>query len=121
MVMTMKKIIATIILVVMLSLAVAGCGGSGVSEDKPISEVRTEAQSLNVDQLKAMVAKYEKVIESKKSEIEAITAQLKKIPLTQMMGEEAGKLKGDISDITASVKALTDRLNIYAQEIKSKM
>lgn len=116
---SMKKAIKVCVPVILTCMLIAGCGG-GVSEDKPIAEVKTEAQGMTLEQLKAVVSKYQKAIESKKTEIEALTAQIKKIPVAQMLGEEAKKLKGDIDSITSSVRALTERLNIYAQELRRK-
>lgn len=116
----MRNVIRIFLPVVILSFVLIGCGG-GVSESKPIPEVKAEAQSMSADQLKSAVSKYQAAIQSKKAEIEKLTDQVKKMPVTQMMGEEAQKLKGSIQDITKSVKALSDRLDVYAQELKSKI
>ena len=115
----MKKVVYIFACLALLSVAVAGCG-SGASEDKPIAEVKEEAKGLDVAQLQAMVAKYEKVIASKKAEIEKLTAKLKEIPIAQMMGKEAGKLKADIQNIASSVKALNERLAVYVRELRAK-
>lgn len=116
----MKGIARILLPVVLISFILSGCGG-GASENKPISEVRTEAQAMSVDQLKATVSKYQAAIESKKVEISKLTAAIKKIPMAQMLGDEATKLKGDMQSVSASIRALTDRLNIYAQQLRSKM
>lgn len=116
----MRNIIKAFLPVLLVSFILTGCGG-GVSEDKPIAEVKTEAQGMSAEQLKATVSKYQAAIDSKKAEINKLTAQVQQIPIAQMMGDEAKKLKGEIQNIGNSVKALTERLNIYAQEIKSKM
>ena len=112
----MKKIFFPVIL---MGLMLSGCGG-GASEDKPVTEVKSEAQTLSIEQLKSIIAKYEAAIESKKTLIAQLTAQLKDIPMAQMMGEEAGKIKADIASATASIKALSERLNVYLQALKSK-
>ena len=116
----MKGIVSICACLALLSAAVAGCG-SGASEDKPIADVRSEAKTLSVDQLKAMVAKYEKAIESKKAVIEELTVRLKDIPVAQMMGEEAAQIKKELDTIGASIRALTERMNVYAAELKAKM
>ena len=116
----MLKIAKILLPVALISFVLTGCG-SKASEDKPISEVKTEAQAMSVEQLKAIIAKYEAAINSKKAEIDKLTAAIQKIPVTQMLGEEAKKLKSDMQNISNSVKALTERLNVYAQELKSKM
>ena len=115
----MKKIARVLLPIALISFILSGCGG-GVSEDKPISEVKTEAQAMSVDQLKAIVAKYQAAIESKKAEIEKIKQEIQKIPIADMLGEEAKKLKGDIQNITNSIRALTERLNAYSRELRNK-
>ena len=115
----MGKIVRMFMFIALACVIAAGCS-SGASENKPISEVKAEAQTMSVEQLKAIIAKYQKAIESKQAEIDAIKQELQKIPLTQMLGEEAKKLKSDIEKIAGSVKALTERLNVYTQQLKSK-
>lgn len=117
------KIMQKVLAVVFAALIAAGCagGGSSVSEDKPIAQVIQEAQAMTAEQLKTMVDKYTAAIESKKTEIEQVTAKLKEIPMTQMLGDEAKKIKDDISQINTSVQALTERLNAYAQALQEKM
>ncbi len=116
----MRKLVKVLLPVVLLSFVLIGCGGK-VNEDKPISEVETEAQAMSIDQLKAIVSKYEAAIKSKQSEIDKLMTEVQKIPITQMLGEEAKKLKNDIQNIGNSVNALTERLNIYVQELRNKM
>jgi len=113
------RFVKVYVFIALACLILAGCGG-GASEDKPISEIKTEAESMSAQQLNDMVAKYQKAIESKKAEWEALQEKLKSIPVAQMLGEEAKKLKSDISNITQSVRALTERLNTYKNELMSK-
>ena len=115
----MKRIARVLLPVVLISFILTGCGG-GVNENKPISEVKTEAQAMSVDQLKATVAKFRAAIESKKAEIEKIKQTIQKIPIADMLGEEAKKLKADVQNIAKSIRALTDRLNVYSQELRRK-
>jgi len=115
----MRNVAKILLPVVFLSLALTGCGG-GANETKPIAEVRTEAQGMSLDQLKATVSKYQAAIQSKRTEFTQLTEALKKIPIAEMLGDEAKSLKTDIQNVTTSIRALTDRLNIYAQELRSK-
>lgn len=109
----MKKVLAVLLMAVVL----VGCSG-GASETKPIADVQKEAQTMDVDKLTVMVESYQAAIESKKGEIAKVQAKLKEIPVTELLGEDAKALKGDLSDISASVKALTERMKIYASEAK---
>ncbi len=115
----MKQVLKFFAPLIVIGLMVSGCG-AGVSEDKPIAEVKKEAQTMSVEQLKTTIAKYKEVIQSKKTEIDQLTAKLRKIPVAQMMGKEAGKIKTEIQNITTSVKALTGILNTYSQALRSK-
>ncbi|MBL7157054.1 MAG: hypothetical protein ISS92_02700 [Candidatus Omnitrophica bacterium] len=116
----MRNVAKILLPVVFLSLALTGCGG-GVNENKPIAQVKTEAQGMSLDQLKATISKYQAVIQSKRNQMTKLTTAFQKIPVTQMMGDEAKKLKGDIQNVMTSIRALSERLNIYAQELRRKM
>ena len=115
------KLLKRILPVVVMACFLIGCGGGGVSEDKPISEIATEVKTMTEAQIKSVVQKYESAIAGKKKEIDAIKAKLKEIPMTQMLGEEAKTLKSEISEVTTSLKALTDRLSVYAKALEEKM
>ena len=115
----MKQVLKMFVPIVLVGLMIAGCGNK-VRADKPISEVKSEVKAMSVEQLKTTIAKYKEVIQSKKTEIDQLAAKLKKIPVAQMMGEEAGKIKTEIQNITTSVRALTGILNVYSQALRSK-
>lgn len=89
-------------------------------EKKPISEVRAEAEKMNIEQLRAMALKYKEAIAAKKADVEKIAAELKEIPITEMLGEEAKKLKADIDNLNKSVSALKERFKIYYNKVKEK-
>ena len=57
---------------------------------------------------------------TKKADLEKLREKFKTIPATELLGEEAKKLKGDIEAVGKSIRALGDRLNIYARELKIK-
>ena len=115
----MKKLFAVLFVVFVGVAVLAGCG-SGVSEDKPIAQVEQEAQTMDEAKLQSMVDKYKAAIEAKKSDIQKLQAQLKEIPMTELMGDKAKALKADIQDITDSVNALTKRMQVYASELSKK-
>ncbi len=99
--------------------AMFGCGKKA-DENKPVSEVKAEAEKMDVEQLRAMALKYKDAIMAKQDEIAKITAELKKIPVAEMLGEEAKGLKADIDDLTKSVSALKERFQIYYDKVKEK-
>jgi hypothetical protein len=70
--------------------------------------------------LQKMVTKYEGAIAEKGKELEALTAKVKEIPLTELMGEKAKALKADVSKITTSMGKLKDQMAVYAKELAAK-
>ena len=110
------------LLPLMLALSMVflfGCGKKA-DENKPISEAKAEAEKMSVADLKAMAMKYKDAIEAKKADVEKITAKLKEIPVTQMLGEESKKLQADIDNLTKSLSALKERFQVYYDQLKAK-
>lgn len=106
-------------LLALCSLALLGCGKKA-DENKPISDVKAEAETMSIDDLRAMAAAYKDAILAKKAKIGKITAKLKGIPLTEMLGEEAKGLKTDIESLNKSVSALRERFQIYYNKLKEQ-
>ena len=101
------------------ALALVGCGKKA-DENKPISEVKAEAEKMSAEKLRDMALAYKDAIEAKKGDVEKITAKLKEIPITQMLGDEAKSLKADIDNLNKSVSALKERFNVYYGKLKEK-
>lgn len=96
---------------------IPGCG-SAADENKPMADVKSEAQSMDADDLRSMAMSYKEAIEKKISEMDGITEQLKEIPITQQLGEEAKTLQNEIEAITESIEALKDRFAVYYDKLK---
>jgi chromosome segregation ATPase len=95
-----------------------GCGSkSDVDETRPLSEVKSEAETMTVEQLKDIAMKYKKAIEAKQPEINKLMEQLKAVPLTKALGEEAKTLKADIEQLNSSLKSLRERFDIYYNKL----
>lgn len=105
---------------VSMVVLVSGCGGQKVDANKPIDQVSAEAQQMTVSDLQSMVKSYQGAIEAKKADIEKLQAKIKEIPLTQLMGEEAKKLKDDLSEITTAIGRLSERMSVYVKELQAK-
>jgi len=101
------------------TLLLAGCG-SKASESKPMAEVKSEADQMDVSQLRSMALAYKDAIMAKQKDVEKIAAQLKEIPLKDILGEESKKLKGEVDKLQESVKALSERFKVYAAKLKEK-
>jgi len=113
-----KNIIFYSLLVAGLVVAV-GCGKKA-DENKPISQVKAEAEQMNTDQLRAAAMDYKKAIVAKEGDVEKLAAQLKEIPVAEMLGEEAKGVKADMEKLQQSVSALQERFQIYYDTLKEK-
>ena len=110
------KFLLVLLAVVMLF---AGCSKKA-DENKPLSEVKAEAEKMSVDKLKSMAMEYKDAISAKKEEIEKVTGELKNIPVAEMLGNEAKELKAEIENLTKSVSNLNERFQVYYQKLKEK-
>lgn len=106
-------------LLVLMSLALCGCGKSA-DENKPVADVKAEAETMSVEKLRSMAMTYKDAITAKKGDVEKVAAKLKDIPLTKMMGDEAKNLKADIEELNKSVSALKERFEVYYDKLKEK-
>ena len=107
-----------IVLTVCAMLVFAGCGSkSGADETKPLSEVKAEAEKMSVEQLKDIAMEYKKAIEAKQPEIDKLMEQIKAIPITEALGEEAKSLKADLEELNSSLKALKGRFDVYYNKL----
>jgi len=106
-------------LIALCLFAILGCGKKA-DENKPISEVKAEAEKMDTDGLRDMAMVYQKSIAAKKGELEKLTAKLKDIPVTEMMGEEAKALKADVDNLNKSLSALKERFEVYYQKLKEQ-
>ena len=106
-------------LLVLISLTLCGCGKKA-DENKPIGEVKAEAEKMSVEKLRSMTMTYKDAITAKKDEVGKLTSKLKDIPLTKMMGDEAKGLKADIDGLNKSVSAFKERFEVYYNKLKEK-
>jgi uncharacterized coiled-coil DUF342 family protein len=106
-------------LLILCSLVVLGCGKKA-DEEKPLSEVKAEAENMDAEQLRSMAMKYKDAIMAKKAEVEKLTTKLEDIPATEMLGDEAKEIKAEIDNISKSVSALKERFEVYYQKLKEK-
>ena len=106
-------------LLILCPFAVLGCGKKA-DENKPISEVKAEAEKMDTDGLRAMAMAYKEAIAAKKGDLEKLTAKLKDIPVTEMLGDEAKELKANIDNLNKSLSALKERFEVYYQKLKEQ-
>ena len=106
-------------LIALCLFAILGCGKKA-DENKPISEVEAEAEKMDTAGLRAKAMEYKEAIAAKSSDLEKLTAKLKDIPVTEMLGAEAKSLKADMENLEKSVSALHERFKVYYGKLKEK-
>jgi len=97
----------------------AGCvTGSGGGDAAGMDQLATEAAAMGKADLQAMVSKYKGLIAEKVDVAGKLKATLKEIPVTEMLGEKATALKGELSDTLALISQLKDKLAVYTSALK---
>ncbi|HTL47199.1 MAG TPA: hypothetical protein VL688_03945 [Verrucomicrobiae bacterium] len=100
-----------------LVLAAYGCGKKADS-NKPIDEVRVEAQKMDQAQLEKQAQAYAKEISKKTSDMQEVQNKLKGLSPQELFGDKAKDIKDQASKIATEVSALTERYNVYAEQFQ---
>ena len=95
----MKKIAMTLACAFVAAGMLTGCGSS-VDENKTPEEIRQEIADWDAAKIQKVIDEYSRAIAEKTSELAAKTDELKEIPLTEMLGDKAKGIQGDIAEIT---------------------
>lgn len=111
------KKISFYLLVALCVFALSACGKKGADTSKAISEVKAEAEKMDVSQLRQMALKYKDAILDKSKEVEKLMAKIKP---TDILSAEAKKIKAEVDDLNKTVGALKERFNIYYDKLKAK-
>ncbi len=111
------KFLSQISVFFLLTILVAGCGQKADSQ-KPIEEVRAEAQTMSVAQLEQKAKAYADEIASKRSEADKIKSELSSLKPTELMSEKAKDIKDRAGEVAKEVSALTQRYEIYVSQLK---
>ncbi|MCE5327407.1 MAG: hypothetical protein LLG01_13450 [Planctomycetaceae bacterium] len=110
------------LLAIVLVAGLRGCSKKA-SEDIPPEQAKSEAAKMDVEQLKAKVAQYEEAIKAKQPEIEKLQKEIGAGLADAMSGKKtqnADTIKKELEALQKSVQALTERMGIYAAELKKK-
>jgi outer membrane murein-binding lipoprotein Lpp len=117
----MKTIIFKTSLMVMMAALLTVCGcGKNADTTTPIDQIKAAAEKMDVAKLRDMAMTYKDAITAKAEEIKAEGLKLKDIPMAEMMGGKAKELNATIDELTKTVEALKERLNVYLEELKKK-
>ena len=104
---------------VLCSLVLLGCGKKA-DESKPISEVKAEAEQMNIAELISIAMKYKKAILAKEPEIKKLSDQLKDLPISKKLGTEGKEMEAELDALDKSVSALKERFRVYYNKLKEK-
>ena len=114
-----KKITLCVLLVTSL-FVFSGCGKKKADPNKPVDQVKAEAAKMDAKELQQMVNSYTEALAGKKTEVEKIVIELKKVPLTEMAGEKAKSFTANIDSVNKSIAALNERMKIYSDALAEK-
>jgi hypothetical protein len=106
-------------------LALAGCGKKddrtvNADENRPISEVKAEADQMTLQGLRTAAVAYRDAILAKKAEVEQLAGKFRELSTEEMFGEEAKRLQTEIEGANESIAALTERFQLYYNKLKEK-
>ena len=114
----MKKLMLAMVMA-MAALVMAGCGdGKKADESKSPETIKQEVAKMDAADIQKTVANYQAAIEKKTAELNKKADELKQIPLTEMMGDKAKKIQGDMAEITKSIDKLKTNMAAYAEGLK---
>ena len=92
-----------------------GCGKKA-DPSKSVDQIKQEVQAMSVSDLESNAKAYVNEIMSRKSELDKIQAQLKSMSPTEIFGDKAKGIKGQLSNVQSELSALTQRYEIYAKK-----
>ena len=114
----MKTVLTCLVFAVSL-FCFTGCAKK-VDENKPLDQVRAEAEKMDVKELRATAMAYKKAIEEKAGQIKQETEKLKQIPVGEITGEKAREIEARIAELTKSEAVLSAQFAIYVATLKEK-
>lgn len=109
----------SLVVALALGLLTAGCGQKA-DENKTPEQIKQEVGQMDAAQIQKEIDAYTKAIEAKTAEIKVEADKLAKIPLTEMLGDDAKALQSKIADMTKSLDKLKANLEAYAEGLKGK-
>jgi hypothetical protein len=127
----MKAVKSTTLLclLVLCSLAIAGCSHKKetvvgtdlkIDENKPISEVKAEAEKMDAGQLRAAALKYKEAVEAKSAEVDKLAKELMQNMIADKSGDKVKDLNARMSALNKSTGALAERFQVYYDKLKEK-
>ena len=115
----MKRMM-TMLTVLAVAFTLAGCGGKTADTTTPVEQVKAEAQKMDTQAIQKTVDAYKAAIAAKEAELQQVAGKVKTIPVAEMLGDKAKELKAQNDQIQSTIKALSDRLQVYVDTLAAK-
>jgi hypothetical protein len=112
-----KSVVLFVVLAAIIMLSGCGKKGGSVDEGKPISEIKAEADKMNVDQLREMAIKYRDAIKDKSVQVDKVMVKLREAGAGAAMTDEFKEIKNEIAALTKSMGALKQRYGVYYDKL----
>ena len=127
----MKAVKSTTLLclLVLCSLIVVGCSEKKetvvgtdlkIDENKPISEVKAEAEKMDAGQLRAAALKYKEAAEAKSAEVDKLAKELMQNMVADKSGDKVKDLNARMIALNKSAEVLAERFQVYYDKLKAK-
>lgn len=123
------KSITFLCLLVLCSLAVVGCSkkketviptDQKTDENKPISQVKAEAEKMDAGQLRAAALKCKESLEAKSAEVDKLAKELMQSMVADKSGDKVKDLNARMSALNKSAEALGEQFQVYYDKLKEK-
>jgi len=89
-----------------------------INATRPLTEIKAEAENLNLEQLKATALKYKEAISAKTAELQPLVEKFKQLPLSKKLSTEGLQIKEDIASVSESLDSLKVRYDVYVSKLK---
>ncbi|HUW19799.1 MAG TPA: hypothetical protein VMW16_10905 [Sedimentisphaerales bacterium] len=115
---------AVFYLFLVCSVSFAGCGKKAeerkVDENKPMSEVKAEAEKMSTAELRDMALKYKEAVVAKAAEVDEAMGKFKAVVSGEDFGAEAKDYTARMEKMDKSLSALQERFEVYCDKLKEK-
>jgi uncharacterized protein involved in exopolysaccharide biosynthesis len=99
-------------------IALAGCGKA--SKDQPIEQVKAEAATMSVDDLKAKAESCKAEIAKYQKQLDDVKAKIVQLKPADVVSDAGRKLNDEVADVMKSINNLQQRLQVYIDELAKK-
>lgn len=93
---------------------------SEVNLDKSITDLKAEAEKMDMASLMQVAAKYKDAIVAKQGDLKTLSEKLAALPMTEKLGTQGQQLTADAQKLTEAIKSLKDRFEVYLTAVKAK-